>query len=186
MIENSDIFEIRFYNDEYTKSPIAVCKPDVFDFVSTLDKVSKKKLVEKNIEQVFNKVCAQTNLSLRWKLSNGIVACIAVKDNVSENEMLQYINQGIEQQVEPKKRSYHKRSPEEIAQLKSTKIKRKAGRPKGAKNKKQKISVKKKTKGKPGRPSLPIEEKLRRAKEKAEITKRSGGKRGRPKNKKSA
>ena len=45
---------------------------------------------------------------------------------------------------------------------------------------------KKKVKGKPGRPSLPIEEKIRRAKEKAEIAKRSGGKRGRPKNKKSA
>ena len=29
--------------------------------------------------------------------------CIAVKDNVSENQMLQYINQGIEQQAEPKK-----------------------------------------------------------------------------------
>jgi hypothetical protein len=188
MIKNSDIFEIRFYKDEYSKQAIAVSEPDVFSFISTLDKISKKRIEPKTIETIFNKVCSDTNMSFKRKLSNGIVCCIAIKDDVPESQLLEYMNQSLNEE-QPKKRAYHKRTSEEIEESKKAKAvkgKKKAGRPKGSKNKRQKISIKKGVKGKPGRPALSKEEKNRRLKKKAATRLRSNGKVGRPKkNKKS-
>ena len=188
MIEASKIFEIRFYKDEYSKKPIAVCKPDYEEFANTIKKISKKQIPEKDLVSYYKKICSQSNSYLRWKLSNGIVVCISVKDNASEDEIAEYTNAGVISysgellKNVPQKRKYHKKSLEEKEEIAKKKAARrgKRGRPKGSGDKKVKVS-KKTCRGKVGRPALSEAEKERRAKIKAAIRQRTGGKRGRPK-----
>ena len=186
---NKPLFEISFYKDEYSKKPLAVCEPDFEAFSSTLKSVSQKQVNEKRLPEYFEKVCKETSQVLKRKLENGIVVCIGIRDDATQEEIEEYNASAsnpieiVSSFVKPQKRAYHRKTPEEraaIAKAKASK-KGKRGRPKGSKNKaKTKKSVKK-TRGKVGRPALPKAEKERRAKAKAAAHKRSGGKRGRPK-----
>ena len=186
---NKPLFEISFYKDEYSKKPLAVCEPDFEAFCSTLKSVSKKQVNEKRLPEYFEKVCKETSQFLKRKLENGIVVCIGIREDATQEEIEEY-NASTSNPLEiagsfekPQKRAYHRKTPEEkaaIAKAKASK-KGKRGRPKGSKNKSKAKKPVKKAHGKVGRPALPKAEKERRAKAKAAAYKRSGGKRGRPK-----
>lgn len=186
---NKPLFEISFYKDEYSKKPLAVCEPDFEAFCSTLKSVSKKQVNEKRLPEYFEKVCKETSQFLKRKLENGIVVCIGIREDATQEEIEEY-NASTSNPLEiagsfekPQKRAYHRKTPEEkaaIAKAKASK-KGKRGRPKGSKNKSKAKKPVKKARGKVGRPALPKAEKERRAKAKAAAYKRSGGKRGRPK-----
>ena len=163
---SKELFELHFYKDENATVPEKTCNPTLVEFENTLKTLSKQ---VPNSQIWFEKIVKNSNPCLRYKLPSGELVCIAVKDNVSNEDLQEYIKNTTSTNTS--------KSFSTSKQNIQPKVKRGRGRPRLIKQ-----NIQPKVKRGRGRPrTLSDEERARREELKKQARLRSGGKRGRPK-----
>lgn len=86
---NNEIFEIVFYKDEYEKTPLAVCEPEIEAFQKTLKSLDKK-ISDNEIPSLFSTIVKTTTANIRRKIHSGLVIALQIKSNVSDVQICEY------------------------------------------------------------------------------------------------